>query len=107
MPLRASLPDVEARKEAAHGPGVAPVRVSEARFEHRLLDERDVNRVDESEQRRPREMGRRSKHSGLANEDEDDPADHRIAYVAIRAVHDERPRRVPRREGSSSAGPEV
>ena len=84
-----------ARNPPWHVPFVGPVLVAEALDQPRLFQERDVDGVDEGEEKEPAEErpGRRGQR--LPEQDEEHPGDHRIADVPVDAPHHEVLRGLP------------
>jgi hypothetical protein len=81
---------------------VLDVRLSKARFQLLLLEQRNVDEIDNKEYERPLEVRPGQKHQCFTEEDEHDPGYHRIANEPIRPKNHEATRRIPRRESALS-----
>lgn len=79
---------------------ILAIGVPEALPQERLLEQRNVDRIDAEKGERPEKVRTRHQDGGLTEQDQDDTRNHRIPHMPIRSPHDEPPRGIPRREST-------
>ena len=77
---------------------VEPILLSESMFQNRLLQQRNIDQIDDEEEAEPTQQATGTHHEDLGEQNKQYPTNHRIADIAVHALDDEPPWRVPRRQ---------
>ena len=101
------LPWAEARNQSRDVTAVLHVGISESMSEARLLEQRDIDRVDREKEESPDEVGPREKSEGLPEKHKYNAGYHWIPDVAIWPAYHETARRIPGGERAFSLCHEI
>ena len=90
-----------------HVPAILSIRRAEAVGQKRLLEQRNVDRVEPEKNQRPYEVRPGQEHERLAEQHQDDTRDHRVAHVAVGTPDHELAWWIPRGQGAPTLGDEA